>query len=216
MDTANAPPRLELVAHLDAPPGDRSFGEWAWDLHRWGHFTMARAAVTGASMALRLWENYQAPDPDEAAVFQSAQPREALLLIDVSLRSGELSSAGLRSLLPAMRAFAEQLVFYTEEASGNADIVARREAALSAYLAALEALEVATWNEAEALTEVIDAEERRARTQAGPALNVVRALAHTCRATGATADQVRLALRTALVGDDSGLIVDLSVGGVQT
>lgn len=165
-------------------------------------------------MVLHLWENYHPPEPHEAAVFQSAQPREVLSqsLVDAALRNGELSSASLKSFLPSMGTSPSNLcVCYTEEASGNAHIVARREAALSAYLVAFEPLEVAAWSEAEAFSESIDADELHARRQAGRALTVVYALAHTCRATGATANQVRLAHREALLGDDNGPMVDLYV-----
>ena len=58
---------------------------------------MARVAVRWASMVLHLWENYHPPEPHEAAVFQSAQPREVLSqsLVDAALRNG-----GILATLP--------------------------------------------------------------------------------------------------------------------
>jgi hypothetical protein len=164
---------------------------------------MARATLAVAKLALPVWENYEPPDEFDREVFGGPPLRQALDVLAAYIADEPGAKAHLAKEVELARTLVKNTSFYVEEASGDAEVVMRRERALAAARATLAALETAAWNELTVREEGskfgIDPVELAAQVAEGPALHVVHALSYACLATGATDAQIRAELRRVLL-----------------
>jgi hypothetical protein len=164
---------------------------------------MVRATLAVAKFALPAWENYQPADQYDREVFGGPRLRQALEVLAAYIAGEPGAGAQLAKEVELAHTLVKNTSFYVEEASGDAEVVMRRERALAAARVTLAALETAAWSELAVQEEGskfgVDAAELAAQVADGPALHVVNALSYTCLATGATGAQIRAELRRELL-----------------
>src|SRR5262245_22702184 len=134
----------ELAAHL-GDVGPAGFAAWAWEFSQYGWAIMVQAALVAARVALPAWENHEM----SRDVSQGSLVTAALDHVSQVFGSGERAQLGAVALLNDLRLLVDRATIYVDESSGYAELVASRERALSAAIAALATLEAFCWTEAD-------------------------------------------------------------------